>query len=227
MNLVRENNKKGYDKVPMFTAKDYITIAISLAALVASLSSIYFTLFRQIDDVRVVLTGHPPIAVHTPIVIDGKTVRRLREILFKEREMTFINSGNRTVSLSELKLTTSFLLKVEELRDIKCELDFSESGPSTQSFTLKPGDALSKVVEPPRLSRKFDDRSKDAPGFLSCLELAVSTPDKYYYLSIPLALSLFSAPDEQVPTHIVHLFNLRMAIPVLKDEYQREKRYEM
>jgi hypothetical protein len=76
-------------------AKDWTTLAISLLAFIISTISAYWTIIRQVDDVRVMILGHPELTLTDSGIKVGVGNMRLG----------FVNLGNRPASITSIELT--------------------------------------------------------------------------------------------------------------------------
>jgi hypothetical protein len=72
-------------------AKDWITITLSVLALTISALSAYWTIIRQVDDIRVIVTG-------SPFVIFDKE-KEVVKFYLTNGNITFTNIGNRSAAI--------------------------------------------------------------------------------------------------------------------------------
>jgi hypothetical protein len=139
----------------------------------------YFTIVRQVDDVRVVI-GDPPQVYVTRKVLEASG----------EQELTFMNAGNRNAAVSSIKAMATKMEKGQtELP--KCETE--ETFPiffKTDSFGIKPGEVIVvKLGLYEGYWKKKDEgfvgdntffHFTDGDMFLACLSVSIATPDSFY-----------------------------------------------
>jgi hypothetical protein len=156
-----------------------------ICALIISAGSAYVTTFRQVDDLRV-LIGHPPIPA----------IEKTGDLLIiGSLNLTFINSGNRSVAISGVQgLVTR--LSVAHSTSTECRTKDTYGVPfKIDTFILKAGEIVERNVDidawfvwekrpdvfgmTARAISKSRFEAKPNDVFLTCLALKIVTPDSY------------------------------------------------
>jgi hypothetical protein len=160
----------------------FVGMASGLVGAFIAAGVFYFTVIRQVDDVRVVI-GDPPVVY---ISESGKTLESNGE-----QELTFMNAGNRHAAISNIKGMVIPIEKGESSLP-KCQIEDTLSiSFKPESFVMKPGEVIvSKLL----LQEGFWKRKKkeggyiadntffsfeNASSFLVCLVVSVTTPDAF------------------------------------------------
>jgi hypothetical protein len=164
--------------------KDWVSVGISCVALGVSVSTAYFNVFLQKDDLRVVI-GRPPWV--------QMTRDKEPEIeVIGEQELTFINLGNRTAAVTFIGAS------IVPMRAAKspdaCERNDNvllvyTLGFDTEPFVIKAGEIVHVQATPQSIDRRKKGQNLDIPRktyepkdgevLLACLRLRIITPDSY------------------------------------------------
>jgi hypothetical protein len=156
-------------KVASFsTLKDVIGFAISIAAFLISLYSLYAT-NRKVDQLGVIFADDVPlIDIHT----DGQF-----NIVKPTATATFVNSGTRYAAVVGVRFVVE---QFEELSWRPCEhagstiLTFE-----VEPFVIKPNEIVAKYLKlDPKEPMTIPVRNAAHPSALLCLEFDVTTPDQ-------------------------------------------------
>src|SRR5438105_4163957 len=84
---------------PPMAPKDWITLSVSILALIVSTLTAYWTIVRRVDDLRVVITG-------SPLLIFEKDIQGINFYL-TNGNITFLNLGNRPAAVTRIYLALS------------------------------------------------------------------------------------------------------------------------
>ena len=132
------------------SAKDWIGVGTGLTALVLSALTAYFNVFRQSDDLRVVISGtikSVSLAGHSPnvsLVVDA------------DYQIAFINAGSQPIDISQVGLISAHREK-EAADGNDCPAGSFDLGYKSDAFVLKPGEIIRKDI-------RFSDDSKSSHG---------------------------------------------------------------
>jgi hypothetical protein len=149
--------------------KDAVTLTISIFALIISALSAYWTIIRQVDDLRVVISGAPK-----AIYKDDHTI----EFWITNGNLTFTNLGNRSAAVVSALLN----IKLPGSNGDKC----TEGGNSwlldVSAVVIKAGDIS---VQSTRLAKGNDNpilypvefRTGENVNIETCMIFNVITPD--------------------------------------------------
>lgn len=124
--------------------KEWLTLSISICAFAISTGTSYYTLVRKEDDFSVLINQVGKIDTN-----DQQFDISLRS------DLTFLNAGNRPVSLTELVLVVRQLKEDGELQDDCHSGDVKLLNFDAEPFVLKPGEMISKKF---LLAKKEGDR---------------------------------------------------------------------
>jgi hypothetical protein len=91
--------------------KDWMTLTISLFAFAISALTAYWTVIREVDDVRVMILGHPDLTLTESGIKVGIGNMRLG----------FVNMGNRVTSITSIELTIDQALGKEDCTEVSNE----------------------------------------------------------------------------------------------------------
>jgi hypothetical protein len=161
-----------------FGAKDALTLAISVAALVVSAVTLYFNAIRQVEDLSVLVSDIPTVRV-----LDKKQMSLSGEMVF-----TLVNLGTRPAALLRADI-----LVMAPAGEKKCQgnLDVGRDIGFRTDFVptiVKGGEIAAKVVKPLYQTKngKSDTRMTfppvnklgeyDSTTFEICVEFTLSTP---------------------------------------------------
>jgi hypothetical protein len=159
--------------------KDKFSMSLSVLALLVSFLTAYFNLVRQYDDVRIVINLDPQ-----NTVLDRFTYPS-GDILNHPRRLTFINSGNRSVAITSVRISVLFATDLEAAT----ECTFAYGGEVSfyyyefEPFTLKANDIAVPKMEPRYRNRsniygeKIEETEGTRRNLVSCLLIGFITPD--------------------------------------------------
>jgi hypothetical protein len=190
-----EKNKERLKQSPK-TARDWLPLAMSALSLAVALLTAAITLIPR-DDVRV-MVDRPP-----ALVLEKKIFS-----VFGKPELTFINSGNRAIGISDLAASSQRLPKNASVSHCKRDDNNDILFPvlfDNPPFVLNPGEI--RVLEPSLRTDapgQFEIISKgkngevlipafgvkDGDELLICFELRLVTPDSYVRTWHMLAYSI-------------------------------------
>jgi hypothetical protein len=163
------------------------TVTGVLALIVAALTA-YLTIFQQVDDLKVAIGNAPSVGMK-----DGDLW------IIGPLEITFINSGNRSVAITNA-WTRATRLKSRDATPTNCDTPGSRQAAfKLNELILKPGEIELKKLEPEPLcfmgcdlkkgqdlfglptwivpKSAIEGRIKLGDAFLTCLKLKVTTAD--------------------------------------------------
>jgi len=186
-------------------AKDYLTIGISIAALLVALTTSFFSVVWQLDDVRVVIGETPSVYLNeaNEVVLEGS------------QTITFINSGNRQAAITRFQVHAIPL--VGPINDKEtCENPWGPLIPFVfKRMVLKPSEIVH--LELPLTDEKgFWQKRKD--GSL-VLEKSISTPKHEDSYLVCLTLDVVT-PDSYVEWSRRPIFKITFAEPLTDSERQ-------
>lgn len=165
--------------------KDWISITLSILALTVSLGSTYFTIFRETDDLRVIINVLPMLSEK-----DNRTT------LYDDQDLTFINSGNRAAAVTRVALFVSKPLSQEDQNactSIQMHTVFVVEY-AFEPFVLRPGEIMVRKLTLPRPDGKYMHEVKSAgrgkavaggepitAGEIvrACVRFTIATPDNF------------------------------------------------
>ncbi len=174
--------------------KDWLTVTLSLLALLISLTTAYFNIILTKDDIRV-------IASEPILIVDGKGV----PAVLGTQQITFFNLGNR----SAVVRLVSFIFKKpseqpsEDRAISQCneETQQSELGYDFEPFVIEPGKVVIRQFKPEDVHPGYwqTDKIKNAiilntggdsyfgkgDIVFTCLKVTVTTPHESIYPILP------------------------------------------
>ncbi len=128
-------------------AKDYVTLTISILALLISGIGAYFAHFRQVDDLRVVLNqpANSDVGLSGDIEMD-QSGRKVAGSAYANTTLTFMNLGNRQAAIMGLSVEAKETDTID-LTERDCyRIGRVNSGfagvTSLKPFSIKPGEVL-------------------------------------------------------------------------------------
>jgi hypothetical protein len=177
------------------TAKDWITLSISILALFISAGAAYFNILRVTDDVRVAIEGGVIVTL----------AKEANEFEFEgPQSLTFFNSGNRPVALSSIYLSMVQAFE-REPEPKRCETWNSYIVPlKVTPFVMKPGDVQQLRAELMGTKLTLDGRGPKYTLPVNA-ENQKRTQDYYGLMCLNVHLATADSPtiSVRVPTFIV------------------------
>ena len=131
--------------------KDWIGVATGITALVLSGATAYFNVFRQSDDLRVVISG-----TIKSISLTGQNRPSLN--VDAEYQIAFINAGTQAIDISQVGLVSSNREK-EPGDENDCPAGSYDLGYKLDGFVLKPGEIIRKNL-------RFSDDATPSHGVI-------------------------------------------------------------
>jgi hypothetical protein len=184
-----ENRKKKEAPKQKWTARDFVSLTVSVIALIISGGSVYFTLLRQIDDVSMVVGGMP-----MADWVDGKAL----SIEANEFNVTFMNTGTRSVVVNWLAVDYAQPIYDDE----GCARHATSFTTDLQPLVIKEKEIVVKKIKiadashglfginAERLSsNKYTfklldhNRGKDTVRTEICITVSLTTPSRDHYLA--------------------------------------------
>lgn len=132
----RSVNSDDANKRPAIGVKDVLSLSLSLLAFILSIITGYFTVFRQVDDIRL------DIPAHAVISWVGKEDEL---IIFARHSLTFINAGNRAAAITSAELY--FAVNQDNCRNIEGSV-FIVVPLMFEGFALKPNEVFTTNMTP-------------------------------------------------------------------------------
>jgi hypothetical protein len=144
------------------SSKDLITVSLSLLALTVSIGTAYWTIIRQLDDMRLVIDGSTaitldqntaavsPFSTNVGHFADTGSLRIVTNAVF-----TFVNLGNRPAAV------TSILLWINQPPDEEKREPCEDTGPfiwvrlDIDPFVVKPGEISTQPFTFPKKSSEY------------------------------------------------------------------------
>jgi hypothetical protein len=191
-----ERNKRKADTGKASSAKrDWLPVTFSVASLIVSLTTLYFNIFLQEDNLRVVIGETPMVSRN-----EGGEIG-----LYGDQQLTFINSGNRPAALTRIEAHARAL---QDEADRECKKpddvrNFFAMVPinfDAKPFVIRPGEIQHVTTTPEaglawrkekaeggtredetpmfRLPREYH-QSKGSGKYLVCITLSFVVPDNY------------------------------------------------
>jgi hypothetical protein len=159
------------------TAKDWLTIPMSMAALCVSITVAYLTL-RQTDDVRLIL-GHIGNSIGTRVTAKGTVA------VWANHDATFINSGNRAAAVTFVRLK---IFGGWTGPPTDCNVDMFVLEYDFEPFVIRPGEIILRKlqlnakqlhgeVKDGMVYMQFAEIEGESANFIFCISVNVLTPD--------------------------------------------------
>lgn len=152
-----------------FLSKDGIAVSISIVALLVSMTNSYFSFFRRIDDVRVVLKTDLPSILRddSGAVIPDFGVR-----------VTFVNAGTRTAAVLQVLLVIQQAKASDgERRRTSCDDTIVGYFYDFEPVVIKPGEIVTTFVKLVKGYSSLNNVDDDTEVFVSCMRFGTVNPD--------------------------------------------------
>jgi hypothetical protein len=177
---LRENKKLGFSSV----FKERFGLVTSVTAFILSIISSYFSLVRDVDDLRVVVSGE------TELMLSKEKAEGEILNVRSNHRLTFINAGNRSVSISHIEL---FLTKGNKTGEKpSCELPIYGYlfYPDFSPFVVKPSEIFVTPEMKPSPRKEVPERNgwltskpilpegEDSHYFVVCMNITAITPSR-------------------------------------------------